>query len=329
MPPKIRGMTGNFTPNSSPRRRFTLMLSGEDAFDLDASQSAPPNGLPQEQFLLGPHLPIAPILLLGQSRFALNPSQMIACLQPIHLHATRDHLILMHQDQIDLTEQESAKLLQIALPLIEEDFQHPLLYKGKRDWFIPAGPFSSLATHSIEQAHGRNIDWWMPRDTQEIGVAKLWRKLQNEVQMLWHIDPINEERAQRGLPAINSLWISGIGKLEDLQVPSLFQNISHIYGDSPLLPGLAKHLGIPHQDHIEISKLGSAFAWVSNPQTLWPELQSALINAHISEIEFIDFPNGKTRQRVFTAKDLFKKSWAFWKKSNAISWQEIVKLTDL
>lgn len=324
MPPKIRGMTSNLTPNSNGLPRFTLMLSGEDALDLDASQSAPPKGLPQECFLLGPHLPIAPVLLLGQSELTFDPAQMIACLQPVHLHATRDHLILMHQDQIDLTEQESARLLQIALPLLEEDFGHKPLYQGRLDWFIPAGPFSSLATHSIEQAHGRNIDWWMPRDTQDLGIAKLWRKLQNEVQMLWHIDPVNEERAQRGLPAMNSLWISGIGKLEDLQTPSLFQHISHMYGESPLLPGLAKYLGIPHQDQIEISKLVSAFAWVSKPESLWPELQNALINERISEIALIDFPDGKMRQRIVTAKDLYKKSWAFWKQSDPISWQELI-----
>ncbi len=329
MPPKIRGMTRNLTPNSKAKSRFTLMLSGEDAFDLDASQSAPPTGLPQERFLLGAHLPIAPILLLGQSELTINPSQIIACLQPVHLHATRDHLILMHQHQIDLTEQESTSLLQVALPLIEEDFEHKLLYQGRLDWFIPAGPFSSLATHSIEQAHGRNIDWWMPRDSQELGRAKLWRKLQNEVQMLWHIDPVNEERAQRGLTAINSLWISGIGKLEDVKVPNLFENITHIYGDSPLLSGLAKHLKIAYQDQVDVSKLAGAFAWVNTAEILWPELQSALINGHISEIEVIDFPGNTTRQRIFTANDLYKKSWAFWKKSIPISWQELIASKDL
>ena len=329
MPPKIREMTGNLTPTPKAISRFTLMLTGEDALDHDPSQNVPPNGLPHERFLLGPRLPIAPVLLLGQSDLELNPAQMIACLQPIHLHATRDHLILMHQNQIDLTEQESAKLLQVALPIIEQDFQHALLYQGKRDWFIPAGPFSSLVTHSIDQAHGRNIDWWMPRDSQEPGIAKLWRKLQNEVQMLWHIDPVNEERTQRGLPAINSLWISGIGKLEDVQIPGLLQNISHIYGDSPLLSGVARYLGVPYQDRVDTSKLDSAFAWVRNPETLWPQLQDTLINGRISEIELIDFPQGKTRQRIFTAKSLYKKSWAFWKRSSAMSWHEFINRTDL
>jgi hypothetical protein len=31
----------------------------------------------------------------------------------------------------------------------------------------------------------------------------------NEVQMTWHAHPVNEARAERGLPAVNSLWIEG------------------------------------------------------------------------------------------------------------------------
>jgi hypothetical protein len=324
MPPKIRGMTSNLTPNQRLQKRFTLMLSGEDTLELEADQSTPPNGLPQERFLLGEHLPIAPVLLLGQSELTFDPRQMIACLQPVHLHATRDHLILMGQYQVDLTTQESSALLKIAQPLIEEDFRHPVSYQGHLHWFIPAGPFASLKTHSLEQALGRNIDWWMPRDSQEVGVAKLWRKLQNEIQMLWHINPVNEEREHRGMPTMNSLWISGIGKLEDSRVPKLFQNITQIYGDNPLLPGLAKHLGITYQHQIDLSQLNSAFAWVNNPQAIWADLRNALTDDKLSELEIIDFPNGKTRQRIITAKDLHKKSWAFWKKSSPMSWQELI-----
>ena len=324
MPPKIRGMNANLTSQSSALRRFTLMLSGEDAIETGLDQNAPPSGLPQERFLLGDRLPIAPVLLLGQSNLAVNPNEAIACLQPVHLHATRDHLILMAQSQIDLTENESANLLKVALPFIEEDFGSKVLYQGQRDWFIPAGPFASLATHSIDQAHGRNIDWWMPRDTNEIGIAKLWRKLQNEIQMLWHIDSVNQEREQHGLPSINSLWISGIGKLADIQIPQSLQNVSQIYGGHPLLAGLAKYLGVPQQSDIDFAKLQNAFAWIDHPESIWEKLRSALLNHELDEIEIIDFPKGETRHRIFTIKDLNKKSWAFWKKSEPITWQEII-----
>ena len=324
MPPKIRGMTANLTSPVSTLRRFTLMLSGEDAIDTGLDRNVPPNGLPQERFLLGDRLPIAPVLLLGQSDLSVDPNEIIACLQPVHFHATRDHLILMAQSQIDLTKNESANLLQVALPFIEEDFGVKVLFQGPRDWFIPAGPFASLATHSIDQAHGRNIDWWMPRDTSELGIAKLWRKLQNEVQMLWHIDPVNEERAQRGYPSINSLWISGIGKLADLQAPQLLANVSLIYGNHPLLAGLAKYLQIPQKNEIDFSDLQNAFAWIDQPEGIWDRLRSALISKDLDEIEIIDFPKGQARHRIFTAKDLNKKSWAFWKKSEPLTWSEII-----
>jgi hypothetical protein len=300
------------------------MVSGEDAIESGLDQNAPPSGLPQERFLLGDRLPIAPVLLLGQSGLAVNPNETIACLQPVHFHATRDHLVLMAQSQIDLTANESAKLLQAALPFIEEDFGSKILFQGQRDWFIPAGPFTSLATHSIDQAHGRNIDWWMPRDTNEPGIAKLWRKLQNEIQMLWHIGPVNEEREQRGLPRINSLWISGIGKLADIQVPALLRNASRIYGDHPLLTGLAKYLEVPQQNEIDFSKLQNTFAWIDHPESIWDQLRSALMSKELDEIEIIDFPKGHTRYRIFTAKDLNKKSWAFWKKSEPLTWSEII-----
>jgi hypothetical protein len=330
MPPKIRGMTANSTFSQSTQaklRRFTLMLSGEDSHEANegsALADRPVTGLPHERFLLGNLVPIAPVLLLGHSAESLNPEEIIACLQPVHLHATRDHLILMGQNQIDLTATESAELLKAALPLIEEDFQHPILFKGQRYWFIPAGPFTSLASYSVDQAHGRNIDWWMPRDTNEEGIAKRWRKLQNEIQMLWHIGPVNEERAERGMPSINSLWISGVGKLNDVKIPEVLERSSRLCGPHPLLAGLAKLLNISYSETFKPQEMVGSFAWLEHPETIWPTLSSALRNQQLDEVLIIDFPNGKVRQRHFTLKDLDKKSWAFWKKAEPLSWQAII-----
>jgi len=329
MPPKIREMTANFTSSPSAQnalRRFTLMLPGEDALDPGderAMGDRPIKGLPHERFLLGGLAPLAPVMLLGQTSQNVNPSEVIACLQPVHLHATRDHLILMGQNQIDLTQSESAELLKAALPFIEEDFQSAILLQGQHYWFVPAGPFTNLESYSIDQAYGRNIDWWMPRDTNEEGIAKRWRKLQNEIQMLWHIDPVNEEREQRGMPSINSLWISGIGKLSDVQAPPAVQQSRYLYGSHPLLAGLAKLLNIPHLTTFNTPAAGS-FAWLENSESVWPTLSAALSNKELDEVLLIDFPKGKARERIFTAKDLDRKSWAFWKKAAPLTWKEII-----
>jgi hypothetical protein len=327
MPPKIRGMSIKPPPSPNAQnhiRRFTLMLSGEDVLDEQVIDDQAPKGLPHERFLLGNAVPIAPVLLLAQSSQLVNPDQVIACLQPVHLHATRDHLILMGQNQIDLTETESQGLLKIALPFIEEDFQHSLLFANQHFWFIPAGPFGSLTSYSVDQALGRNIDWWMPRDSHEEGIAKRWRKLQNEIQMLWHIDPINEKREERGLPSINSIWISGIGKLQDVQAPAALTQAQQLCGRHPLLVGLSKYLDIPIESTLNINNPSGSFAWLEQPEALWPELSQALIDKSFDELLIIDFPNGKTRERVFTSKTIVKKSWAFWKKPEVMSWKEII-----
>jgi hypothetical protein len=330
MPPKIRGMTANSTFSKSAQntvRRFTLMLAGEDAYDSEEEQvigDRPIKGLPHERFLLGNLVPLAPVILLGQASLAISSSEVIACLQPVHLHATRDHLILMGQNQVDLTQSESAELLHAALPLIEEDFQNPILFQGQHYWFISAGPFSNLDSYSVDQAHGRNIDWWMPRDTSEEGIARHWRKLQNEIQMLWHIGPVNEEREQCGMPSINSLWISGIGKLSDMQTPQLVQQSKHLYGPHPVLAGLAKLFNIPHSNTFNIQEAAGSFAWLEQAESLWPALSAALLNKELDELCIIDFPKGKTRERVFTAKDLSRKSWMFWKSAEPLTWKEII-----
>ena len=314
MPPKIRRMT--------TKRRFTLLLSGDDAV-ADSLQTAPTQGLPHERFLLGDSVPAAPFALLGLQGGAIESNAVLACIQPVHLHATRDHLVLMHPDHIPLTSAESAALLAEAKPLLQDEFKAEIIAADPCHWFIKPAHFASLATHSVDQAHGRNIDWWLPRDTVEIGTARAWRKLQNEVQMLWHISPINEARQASGLPAINSIWISGIGSISDLQAPEEIHRASCIITDHPVLKGLTVHLNIPHRNEVVADALIGGFAWLKDPAVIWPMLQTALLDETLDELELIDFPNGALRKRTIQKSDVKKGSWAFWRASTLLSWQEL------
>ena len=327
-------------------RRLTLMLSGEDSINeefLDEKagiqtqgtvEIKPLMGLPHERFLIGEKVPAAPLLLMGQNGEIIkpNPQDVIACLQPIHLHATRDHLVLLHQNLIDITPEESVNLLKAAKEFITEDFKQNIIYAGTHYWFISAGPFTSLETHSVEQSHGRNIDWWLPRDTDEHGIAKLWRKLQNEIQMLWHIHFVNESREERGIPTINSVWISGIGKLDDFRTPTLFNHIKTLFGFHPLLMGLANYLEKPYRDlkvrPPTVQELAGAFVWPDQPEGLWPLISKSLFEGQLDELEVIDFPGGKERHRIYTIGDLQKRKplfgLLFWQKSLTPSWQELI-----
>jgi len=53
--------------------------------------------------------------------------------------------------------------------------------------------------------HGRDLSDWWPMDPAWRG----WRKLLNEIQMLWHEHPVNTARAEEGKPPINGVWLYG------------------------------------------------------------------------------------------------------------------------
>jgi hypothetical protein len=304
------------------KRQFTLLLSGDDAV-ADSLQTVPTRGLPHERFLLGNAVPAAPFELLGLQGGPIDPNTVFACIQPVHLHATRDHLVLMHPDHIPLSAAESADLLAEAQPLLRDEFKADVIAADPHRWFINPAHFASLATHSIDQAHGRNIDWWLPRDTIVAGTARAWRKLQNEIQMLWHISPVNEARQASGLPTINSIWISGIGSIDDLQAPNEIRAASHIITDHPVLIGIAHHLTIPCSGVVTADTLIGGFAWLKDPAAVWPMLQTALLDETLDELELIDFPNGIVRRRTIQKSNIKKGSWAFWRTPTLLSWQEL------
>lgn len=125
-------------------------------------------------------------------------------LQPAHIHVARDHLVLTDIGQLELDEAHSRRLFQSAFPLFEE-IGRTLIYINAATWMMRADDWAGLRTSSPQAASGRNIDIWMPEGPGELA----WRKLQNEVQMQWFSESLNEEREMRGKKAVNSLWIWG------------------------------------------------------------------------------------------------------------------------
>lgn len=81
----------------------------------------------------------------------------------------------------------------------------PLSPARWRIWLPDQPVMSSASPDAI--AGFALADWW-PQHPSLRG----WRKLLNEIQMVWHDHPVNAARAEHGLPPINSLWLYGGGQ---------------------------------------------------------------------------------------------------------------------
>jgi hypothetical protein len=168
--------------------------------------------LPHEQWLAGEmgkigHLrdnsPAIAHELMQQLGMSPEPGYWFV-LAPTHFHVARDHLVLTDSRQLVLNETTSQTLFDAAHPLFAE-LGYTLRYGDARHWFLRADTWSGLRTCSPDAACGHNIDVWLPRGQGE----RDWRRLHNEVQMLWHTHEVNEAREQRGERRINALWLWG------------------------------------------------------------------------------------------------------------------------
>jgi hypothetical protein len=112
--------------------------------------------------------------------------------------------VLTDRRQLGLSDADSRALFDLALPFINES-GFDLRYGDAGNWFLRADAWQGLRTCTPDAACGHNIDIWLPKGEGE----RAWRKLLNELQMLWHTRAVNDAREARGAHRINSAWLWG------------------------------------------------------------------------------------------------------------------------
>lgn len=139
-------------------------------------------------------------------------------IRPCHLQVGSDQVRLGAPEQLDLQEAESRALFEAAQPYFEED-GIALRYVMPHAWLAMGEPLRGLTTWSLDRLAGRPIT---PAVLHFSGhpEALRWRRLQNEMQMLFYAHRVNDDRQQRRLPLINALWVTGAGLLEALPPPA-------------------------------------------------------------------------------------------------------------
>lgn len=127
-------------------------------------------------------------------------------LTPLHWHMGAEHLTVVPPAALALTETESRALFDAARELFEDD-GWALVWQGPARWYAAHESLRDLPMASLDRVIGRNPDVWMPDHPQ----ARMVRRLQSEVQMLWYTHPVNEAREAAGQLTVNSVWLSGCG----------------------------------------------------------------------------------------------------------------------
>jgi hypothetical protein len=133
-----------------------------------------------------------------------EPGGRYFLLHPAHLAIARSHISLEDLRHLNLSEIESCALFDTARPYFDEIGQ-PLSYGDSGTWFMRADAWSDLQCATPDGATTQDLSVWMPEGEH----ARAARRLQNEVQMLWHEHPVNVAREERGAKPINSFWLWG------------------------------------------------------------------------------------------------------------------------
>jgi hypothetical protein len=120
---------------------------------------------------------------------------------PAHVDVASSHLSLTDPRHLNLSDEHARALFEAAKPSFDEA-GYAFDYGNADTWFMRADDWAGLDTASPDAAVGMNLTDWMPTGARAIA----FRKLQNEVQMLWHGHAVNAERESRGLAAVNALW---------------------------------------------------------------------------------------------------------------------------
>lgn len=152
---------------------------------------------------------------------------------PAHIAISRTFLLMTDSRRLDLVDSHSRALFDSARPYFE-DSGHTLLFGDAMTWFMRADAWAALDTATADAATGMNLTDWLPAGERAID----YRKLQNEVQMLWHDHPANAEREARGFASINSFWPWGAATAADVAAPALV-----CAGAPPWLAAMAQQHG--------------------------------------------------------------------------------------
>ena len=173
-------------------------------------------------------VPSAALSLLGQKQ-ELGEGYWFHA-DPVNLQADMDQAILRDSASLDLRPDEAAALIKEVNEHFSEDGIR-LIATDENHWFLNIKAHAGIVTTALHDVIGCNINFYLPKGEDE----KFWQKFLNEVQMLFHMSDVNQQREKSGLLPVNGLWLWGGGELPEIGAP--FEK--NVYANHALAKGLA------------------------------------------------------------------------------------------
>lgn len=224
-----------------PNDHFTLGKLSEPGFEWLAAHGSferlprcPFESALAQQFGLV-DAPFGPLRLLGEATAQLPGNGHWLCADPVHLRFHHERIILADAGAFDL-EIDEARAITTSLNQEFADIGQFHVATARR-WYLKLNAAVNHHADPMSKVAGRRIDGEL---TDKNGPLTRWL---NEVQMVLHSHPVNEQRQSVGKPAINSIWLWGGGVMPVLGNPAY----ASVWTNNPLATGLAMASDTPTQ----------------------------------------------------------------------------------
>ena len=150
---------------------------------------------------------------------------------PVHLKADLRQVMLFSADDLAISADEADQLI-TAINELFADEHWQLQQTAPSRWYLRLDQAPAIRTRPLSAAIGQDINPLLPSGPD----SRAWRTRLTEIQMLLYHHPVNQDREQRGLPTINSVWFWGEGRLPVAAAASS----GDIFAADPLTRGLAR-----------------------------------------------------------------------------------------
>jgi len=150
--------------------------------------------------------PVAALNCFLQQEIKANHWYMRA--DPVCILPNRDHLELLGNRFLNIEPDEAQQFIE-AINRVYTDTDWTLRSINASRWVIEQEQPINVSTTALNDAIGADMNRCLPRGPD----ARRWQALMNELQMMLHTHPVNQQRTVKGLYPVNSLWIWGSGQL--------------------------------------------------------------------------------------------------------------------